>query len=274
MDQPEPEVRFQETLNRTNRLRIGAAVGAVLVGVFGVAVALAASPSPTAAPGASAPSDQKAPSASGAPFLGRGFGMWGFGDRGGGLSGLGGGSVGVAGPITVSAISGSSVTLNTADGWTRTITVDSSTQITRAGNAAKLGDLKVGDEIRLGQTRGTDGTYTVSALEIVLPAVSGEVTAKSGNTITVKRSDGTTQSIHVDASTTYSVEGKTTAGLADVTVGMRIVAQGTQRADGSLDAVAIRSGFGRGTFPGIGPGFGWPFGPKPNASPGASTAPG
>lgn len=272
MDRPEPEVRFQETVNRTNRLRIGAAVGAVLVGVFGVAVAMAASPSPTAAPGASVPSDQKAPTASGAPFLGRGFGMWGFGGRGGGLDGLGGGSV--AGPITVSAISGSSVTLKTADGWTRTITVDSSTQITRAGNAAKLGDLKVGDEIRLGQTRGTDGTYTVSALEIVLPAVSGEVTAKSGNTITVKRSDGTTQTIHVDASTTYSVGGKTTAGLADVTVGMRIVAQGTQRADGSLDAVAVHSGFGRGMFPGKGPGFSWPFGPKPNASPNASTAPG
>jgi hypothetical protein len=272
MDRPEPEVRFQETLNRTNRLRIGAAVGAILVGVFGVAVALAASPSPTTAPGASAPSEQKAPTASGAPFVGRGFGMWGFGGRGGGFDGLGGASV--AGPITVSGINGSSVSLKTADGWTRTITVTDSTQITRAGNAAKLSDLKVGGEVRLRQTRGTDGSYTVSALEIVLPTVSGEVTAKSGSTITVKRFDGTTQTIHVDGSTTYSVAGKTTAGLADITVGMRIVAQGTQRADGSLDAVAVRAGLGHGTFPGKGPGFSWPFGPKPNASPNASTAPG
>jgi Domain of unknown function (DUF5666) len=271
MDRPEPETRFQETLNRSNRLRIGAAVGAVLVGVFGVAVAFAASPTPTAAPGATAPSDQKAPSATGAPFFGRGFGvMRGFGGFGGGFDGLSGGSV--AGPITIGAISGSSVTLQTADGWTRTITVDSSTQITRAGIAAKLGDLKAGDEVRFRQTRANDGTYTVSAIDIVLPTVLGEVTAKDAGTLTVKRYDGTSMTIHVGSSTTFNVPGATTAGLADITVGMRIAAQGTQRADGSLDAVAINAG--RGMTPGKGPGFTWPFGPKPSASPGATTAPG
>jgi hypothetical protein len=55
---------------------------------------------------------------------------------------------------------------------------------------------------------------------------------------------------------------------------MRIVAQGTQRADGSLDAEAIRAGLIRQLFSEKGPTFRWPFGPKPSASPNATTAPG
>jgi hypothetical protein len=280
MDRPEPEVRFQETLDRSTRLRLGAAAAAVLVGVFGVAVALAASPTPTPSGGAaatptpssSAPAEQKSPSTNGMPFMGHGFGMFGLGGRG--SIAVGPGVAGVAGPITISGIDGSKVSLKTADGWTRTITVDSSVTITRAGATASLSDLKVGDEVRIAQTRNSDGTYTVTAIQIVLPTVVGEVTAKGSDTITIKRLDGTTETIHVSSSTTYSVADKTTASLTDITVGMTIIAQGTARSDGSLDALAVRGGGVRGMYPGKGPSFGWPFGPKPNASPNASTAPG
>ena len=100
-----------------------------------------------------------------------------------------------------------------------------------------------GDEIRFAQTRNADGTYTVTKIQLVIPSVAGQVTAVDGSTITVKRLDGTTETIHVDASTAYTVAGVTTATLADIKVGDFIVAQGTQRADGSLDAAAVHSGF-------------------------------
>jgi hypothetical protein len=55
--------------------------------------------------------------------------------------------------ITVTAISGNSISLKTADGWTRTITVDSGTTYSKSGDTIALGDIKVGDEIAFRQTR-------------------------------------------------------------------------------------------------------------------------
>ena len=45
--------------------------------------------------------------------------------------------------------------------------------------------------------------------------------------------------IHVGSDTKYQVRGVQNATLADISVGMLIVAQGTQNTDGSLQAVAI-----------------------------------
>jgi Domain of unknown function (DUF5666) len=294
MDPSEPEVRFTETIRRSDRVRIGLIAGAVLVAVCSVAVALAASPSPSASdasPSASgapvatptatdepgtatqppsngaqpSPGTKKLPSMRGA----FGFGFGGFG--GGRFEGRGGGSV--FGPITVSAVNGSSVSLKTADGWTRTITVGDSTTVTRGGAPAKVSDIKVGDTVRLDQDRASDGTYTVTGIDVILPTVAGQVTAKTSDTITITLPGGTTSTVHVDGSTAYTVAGKTNASLSDVTVGSWIVASGAQRSDGSLDATSVHAGVGGGMFRGP---EGWPFGPnaKPNASPGATTSPG
>jgi hypothetical protein len=145
--------------------------------------------------------------------------------------------------ITISAISDSSISLKTDDGWTRTITVTSTTTITKGGATITVGDLAVGDQIRFVQERASDGTYTVTAIVVVLPTIAGEVTAIDGNTLTVTQRGGTTATIHVDADTTYRVNGAA-GSLSDIKVGSVVVAEGTQRADGSLDAAAIRSGFG------------------------------
>ena len=141
--------------------------------------------------------------------------------------------------ITISAISGSDVTVGTPDGWTRTINVGSTTTIKRAGQTIAVTDLKVGDEIRFQQQRNADGTFTVSAIEVVLPRVSGQVSATTSDTITVQRPDGTTMTIHVGNDTTYKVRGVDNATISDITPGMVILAQGTQNADGSLQAVAV-----------------------------------
>jgi hypothetical protein len=142
------------------------------------------------------------------------------------------------GQISVTAISGSNISLATADGWTRTIAVTSATTITKGGAAATLGDVKVGDTIRFAQTRNTDGTYTITAIEIVQPQVAGTVTAVGADTITITLRDGTSQTIRTTGSTTYHVE-RADGTRADVKVGSTILASGEKAADGSLTAASV-----------------------------------
>jgi hypothetical protein len=214
---------------RSLPVRLGIVVGTAALVVVGAVAAMGASPSPSTiggeanllaavAPG-TAP-DVATPFANG--FRG-GFGRGGFH------------------AITISAINGSNLSLETADGWTRTITVDSSTTLSKVGESITLADLAVGDQIAFSQERQSDGSYTITAIKVVLPTIGGEVTAISGNTITVTGRDGTTGTIHVDGDTTYQVNGDTGA-LTDISVGSFVVAQGTLRTDGSLDADAVHSG--------------------------------
>ncbi len=268
MTEPE-QVEFHERVDRPivpGRLaRGGIVLGAAALVVVGAIAAMGASPSPSATTGAS-----PAPTASGDPGTSpkdgerglRRFGGFGFGRGGFGFGG-----------ITITAIDGSNLSLKTDDGWTRTITVTSDTAITRAGTPIALGDLEVGDQIGFRQDRQDDGSYTITAINVVLPSIGGTVTKIDGSTITVERRDGTTATIHVDGDTTYRIAGDDTPALSDIEVGDVIIGSGTQRADGSLDAEAVAAGDpGRGDWFG---GRGFPHGDKvPNASPAPSTTPG
>jgi len=177
------------------------------------------------------------------------------------------------GGITITAISGNSLSLKTADGWTRTIAVDSGTTYTRSGATISLGDLKVGDQIGFRQTRETNGTFTIDSIVVILPSAGGEVTKIDGSTITVTQRDGTTATITVDGKTTYAVNGNDAAALSDVKVGMRLVAEGTRNSDGSLTATRIRAAT-PGTFEGRGGRFDHGFGPDGDGQkPDASSAP-
>lgn len=244
------------------------------------------------------------------------------------------------GSITIASINGSDVTLKTDDGWQRTITISNSVELTKGGQTIPVGDLKVGDEVRFRQTRNDDGSYTVTALAVVVPTIHGtasdvtssgfkvttrdgsvwtvtvngrttygygqgtgsladvkagepvrvagtitadnqmtatnvrvagdravgQVTAKTADTITIRKRDGSTVTVHVDGDTTYRVAGVEDADLGDVAVDMAIGVSGRARADGSIDADAIVAGngrdLGRGGFDGFrgprgfGPGFG------------------
>jgi hypothetical protein len=153
-----------------------------------------------------------------------------------------GGRHGFGGPggITITAISGSSISLETADGWTRTIAVDSGTTYSESGDTIALSDLAVGDQIRFEQTLEDDGTFTIDAIAVIPPHAGGTVTAISGLTISVEQRDGTEATIKVSSSTTYTVSGDE-ATLADVEVGMFLVAEGTENSDGSLTATAVRA---------------------------------
>jgi len=178
------------------------------------------------------------------------------------------------GGITITAINGNNISLKTADGWTRTITVDSGTTYSKSGATIALGDLKVGDEVGFRQTRETDGTFTIDSIAVILPHAGGEVTATTGSTITVKGRDGSTTTIKVTGQTTYTVNGNS-AKLGDVKVGMVLIAEGTKAADGSLTATQVKAAdagslSGKGDH--LGRGFGFDFGPDLDGSTPSSTA--
>ncbi len=259
--------------------RIGIVVGAALLFAVGAVAVMGASSAPST--GAD-PVASSAPGASGAPgttnpgrmrpgWAGQndgvergGFGPGGFGP--GGFKGIG------AGEISIKAIDGSAISLETADGWTRTITVTSTTPITKGGATIAVGDLAVGDHVRFAEMKAADGTYTVTAIHVVLPAIAGQVTAVNGDTVTVTQPGGATATIHLGSGTTYQLGAA--GARTDVKVGAFIVAEGVQRTDGSLDAAAVHIGGPRGPKGGFPVGPGGPGAPRDiDPVPGASTAP-
>lgn len=234
------QIEFQERVRassvrpdgRSLPVRIGIVAGSALLVVVGAAAAMGASPAPAATGG---PADLAGPPAANGGPAG-GFPM---ADRfRGGDFGFGGGFR----DITISAKSGTSLTLTTDDGWTRTIAIGSSTTITKGGQTIAVGDLAVGDQIRFSQTKASDGTFTINAIRVVLPIAGGKVTAVTGTTITVAGRGDTTATIHVDGDTTYEVDGVAGKALADITVGSIVIAEGTTRSDGSLDAATVHAG--------------------------------
>jgi hypothetical protein len=142
------------------------------------------------------------------------------------------------GPITIRSIAGSDLSLGTEDGWTRTITVTSSTVITKGGQTVAVDALKVGDQIRFSQTRNADGTYAITAIVVPTPVAGGEVTAVDATTITVKGKGGATRVITVNGSTAYKL-GSAAGSKADVKVGVRVAAAGTVSGD-TFTAITVR----------------------------------
>ena len=232
------------TPRKTDAIRAGMIVGTGLMVAMGAAVAMGASPSPAASGGQTpaGPGYDQGPGGGGpggGPF--GGFGAFGPGGRDGQGMGAGGNRMGIRGfgQVSVTAVDGSKVSLATDDGWTRTITVASATTITKGGVAATLADLAVGDDVRFSETRNSDGKFTITSIEIVLPRVAGTVTAVGSDTITITLRDGTSQAIKTTGTTAYRVEdadGK----RSDVTVGSSILATGERAADGTLTASSVQ----------------------------------
>ena len=237
---PEPpatdpqEIAFSRRTPGPSKLRVGAVAGtAVALAVGAVATSLAASPAPSSSggtPSTGGGAIARAPFAALDPTLDEsdpGLDLGRFGGRGG------------FGDITITAISGSNLNLTTADGWTRTITVTSSVAVTRAGQTIALADLKAGDHIRFRQTRNADGTYTVTAIAIVVPTVVGTVGDVTANGFTLKTRDGSTWTITLTGSTTYAL-GSGTGSKSDIVAGARVLAQGDSPAANQLTALRVR----------------------------------
>jgi hypothetical protein len=150
----------------------------------------------------------------------------------------------VAGSVTAVSVSG--FTLKARDGTTWTVAVTGSTAFSIGSRTGARSDVKVGVDVLVEGNQGTGNTLTALSVHVQLPHVVGQVTAKTASTLTIKRPDGTTATIHVGTSTTYRLPGKATASLADIAVGAFIAVEGTQLADGSIDASVVTSGRIRG----------------------------
>jgi Domain of unknown function (DUF5666) len=139
----------------------------------------------------------------------------------------------------VTALTSSTMTLKGRGDKTQTITLTGTTAYTLGKAKGAKSDLAVGSRVVVeGSVSGT--TFTALTVHIALSSAGGEVTAKTANSITLKGRDGKTTVVHVSSGTTFKVRGKDAATLVDIAVGDRVEAQGTRRADGSLDALNVQ----------------------------------
>ncbi len=147
----------------------------------------------------------------------------------------------------VTAVNGNSLTVTGFDARTYTIVGGSSTVYHRAGQAAALTDIAVGSLISAEGTLSSDGsTLNALAVTIQLPRVIGQVSAVSGNTVTVQSPDGTTSTVRLTDTTTYSAGPQATASKSSITTGSFIMAEGTVGSDGSLTALRVDVATGMG----------------------------
>jgi len=70
--------------------------------------------------------------------------------------------------ITIAGIDGSKLSLQATDGWTRTIDATGAT-VSKGGQTITLADLKVGDRITFLETRLSDGTNKITAIQVLAP---------------------------------------------------------------------------------------------------------
>ena len=173
----------------------------------------------------------------------------------------------------VTAVNGDNLTVTGFDARTYAITVGADTTYRRAGQTAAPTDIAVGSLISAEGTLSSDGsTLNALAVTIQLPRVAGQVTAISGNTVTVQGPDGTTSTVQLTDATTYSAGPQATASKSSITTGSFIMAEGTLGSDGTLTALHVDVATGVGPDMGKGMGMGSGFAPPPGA--GAISSPG
>jgi len=228
------------------RHAIGIALAATMVATMGVA---AQSPSATPAPDAVTPPTRTTDRA----FRGhlgrgqgdhrRGGGSWGMRQDGPwsgmrGAAGFGQRGLRPGSGVTVSTNDGTSLVLSTPDGWTRTIDT-TGVVLTRDGVAVAIGDIQVGESVRVVQTRNADGSYTVTGIEVQPALAVGTVGTASTDGFTVVGIDGTTTTISVTPETTWSARWALWASFPAATAGRQVAVVGTLQADGSIVATRI-----------------------------------
>jgi hypothetical protein len=141
--------------------------------------------------------------------------------------------------ITITAIDSSAVTLTTEDGWTRTITVTDAVALTKGGQEIGLADLAVGDQVRLRQQRNDDGTWTVTALRVVVPGIRGTVSDVSATGFKVTTRGGAVWTVTLNGSTEFRF-GTADGSLSDVTNGAAVVVLGESSGENALTALTVR----------------------------------
>jgi hypothetical protein len=205
----------------------------------------------------------------------------------GGGQGMGSGPGGGMGPGrgvggTVTAISGSTITIKTEDGETYQILTSANSRILkridRQPEPVKVSDIHVGDGVAAGgeidAKAKTIGAVFVMVLTPEQAAqakkiredfgktwTAGEVTAIKDTDITIKRRDGVVQTVSVDENTSFRKRSDSIT-LADIQVGDQLRATGAPKGSSFLAATVNVGRMG-------GPG-GDNRGPRPTQAPSGS----
>jgi hypothetical protein len=143
---------------------------------------------------------------------------------------------------TISNVSETTFTLTDRDGVAWTVTLTDSTKYWLANATGTRSDVKAGMTALVIGATASGNKITATQIAVQIPRVVGEVTAKQGNTITIRTRDGDTVTVHVSGTTRFQIARNGDAKLADVTLGMTIMVGGTKQADGSYDAVEVAGG--------------------------------
>jgi hypothetical protein len=126
------------------------------------------------------------------------------------------------------------------DGTSTPYTITSTTAFTEGSTTVLPAALAVGDRVDIQVS--SSALTTVTGINIELTRFAGEVTAVSGDTITISGHDGVSSTILVGTTTTYS-KGGAPAALTDVAVSLLVSAQGLIGATTTtLDASSVTIG--------------------------------
>lgn len=137
----------------------------------------------------------------------------------------------------VTKVAGNTITVQTPDGQTVTVTVSGSTQYHGEGTSASLSSITPGTTIAVMGTR--NGNTIQAGMVAIIPLhAAGTVTNVEGNTITISpragRLDGTNVTkIVTSSSTSFRTPGTGTASLSSVKTGDLVIAEGMLSADGT-----------------------------------------
>lgn len=148
--------------------------------------------------------------------------------------------------LTVTGVSGSTITATTRGGTPVTIQTTSSTSYSRADQTVSASAITKGERIGVRGMRKSDNTITASRITILLPLAAGKITAIGSGSITVTGRGGATVTITTPSSTKYlSISSRSgspvqaTIARGSLKVGDVIAAEGTQAGTNSLSAVTI-----------------------------------
>jgi hypothetical protein len=148
---------------------------------------------------------------------------------------------------TVTAVTGSELTVKNAKGTSRTFLRSDATLVTRARNEkAAWSEIEVNSHVRV-RFEERDGKAYAKRVHIGPARLGGKVESVSGNVITIRTRDGKDARITVTGSTKYfEVTGKKqrqAGSLSAIHDGMRLAAAGTYDSAHNFDAaiVAYRS---------------------------------
>jgi hypothetical protein len=233
--EPTPVVAPARRGSRGRTIGLASLAGAIGIGAIAIAV-VAGGPRNDSAPAAAADG-----SASGGAPIGVVSGWTAPGgttDVRPDKNGRGGMRGVMGGAISITAIDGTKLALETENGWTRTIDAAGAT-VTKDGATVALAALKIGDRVVFRETRNDDSTFTITAIEVIQPAVAGTVASVAGSTVTITGRDGSTSKVVLTGSTTYQMAGQAATKDAVVT-GAQIVARGTLATDGTLTATSVQ----------------------------------